>query len=120
MSNLELTVDNIKKEQGQLLISIYNKASDFPIDGKEFKLIIVETINKAGTTINVDLQNGEYAIALLHDVNSDGECNFNFIGIPTEGYGFSKNVRPILKAPNFEETKFHLNENTSMKINLIH
>lgn len=32
----------------------------------------------------------------------------NFLGIPTERYGFSKNPRPFLRAPTFKEAVFEV------------
>jgi len=119
MSNLQITVTNFEEEKGQLIISIYDTASSFPIKGKEIERIFVDTIKKDGTSVEIKLPHGDYAIALLHDANLDGECNFNFIGIPTEGYGFSQNVRPIISVPSFEETMFQVHGETSIEIKLI-
>ena len=66
-----------------------------------------------------DLPNGEYAIALYHDVNADGICNLNLISIPKEPYGFSNNVKPVFSAPTFESTKFALNSDKTIQIDLI-
>jgi len=41
------------------------------------------------------LQLGSYAVAVLHDENSDGKANRNFLGVPKEGFGFSRN--PIIR-----------------------
>ena len=119
MGSLELEVTNFEESKGQLIISVFEKPEDFPIEGKEFKKIVVDKLDLEGTKINIELPHGDYAIALLHDLNLDGECNFNFIGIPTEAYGFSQNVRPIVSAPDFEETMFHLKDHVSMSIKLI-
>ena len=67
-----------------------------------------------GNTLTVQIKNlgyGEYAIAFYQDVNSDGKCDKNFIGIPTEPYGFSNNFKPKLKAPRYKDCKFTFNEN---------
>ena len=119
MSSLTVTIGNIEKEEGQIIISIFDNEDDFPIKGKEMKFVVIENINKSDTSVKIDLPAGEYAIALLHDLNLDWECNFNWIGIPTEGYGFSQNVRPIIKVPGFNETKFLLDGELSMEIDLI-
>ena len=53
-----------------------------------------------------DMNYGEFAIAFYQDVNNDGKCNKNFIGIPVEPYGFSNNFKPALKPPRFDDCKF--------------
>jgi uncharacterized protein (DUF2141 family) len=66
------------------------------------------------------IQQGEYAIALYHDKNNNAVCDSNFFGIPTEGFGFSNNVRPFLSAPSFRKAKINLVEDTTIFIWLIY
>jgi uncharacterized protein (DUF2141 family) len=49
----------------------------------------------------------DYAVTIFHDENGNKKFDSNFVGYPLEGYGFSNNVKPVLKAPGFDETKFH-------------
>ena len=53
---------------------------------------------------------GEYAIALWHDENNDGKLNKNWLGMPTEGYGFSNNVFGAFGPPDYEECTFKIRE----------
>lgn len=39
-----------------------------------------------------DLTPGRYAIAVLHDLNGNGEFDRTAIGLPTEPYGFSNDI----------------------------
>lgn len=119
MGELSLTVTNFEKEKGQLIISIFDNPAAFPAKGKEVKRLYIDKINIDKTTVEIDLPEGYYAIALLHDINMDGECNFNWIGIPVEGYGFSQNVKPIISIPSFEDTMFYVGESKSIEIELI-
>jgi len=48
---------------------------------------------------------GRYALVMFHDANADGDLNLGPLG-PKEGYGFSNNVRPVLRAPSFESVAF--------------
>ena len=70
-------------------------------------------------TLN-NIPQGDYAIALFHDRNSDGKCNRNLLGIPTEGYGFSNNVLPILRTPSFDKTKFKVDTKVSISISMVY
>lgn len=118
-ANLTVTVTNIESISGTINIGLYNNADDFPKEEKDYKLVILEVEALEITYIFNDLPQGEYAIALYHDENKDDECNRNFLGIPKEGYGFSNNVKPVLSAPSFEDTKFKLEESKSIIISLI-
>jgi uncharacterized protein (DUF2141 family) len=55
-----------------------------------------------------NLKPGKYAIRFFHDENLTGKMEKNFIGIPTEGYGFSSNVYSKLGPPPFEKWLFGL------------
>ena len=47
----------------------------------------------------IGLPAGSYAVSVLHDENSDGKMDFNWIGVPTKGYGFSNDAKAVLLAP---------------------
>ena len=116
---LSIKISNIQKAKGQIIISIFNQAEDFPSSGKEFQKLVIPVEETPYIVTHTDLPKGQYAIALLHDENYDGECNFNLIGMPTEAYGFSKNVKPRFSIPSFKETKFDLKKSIALEIKLI-
>ena len=49
---------------------------------------------------------GRYAIGVMHDEDGDGHFVTGFLGIPDEGYGFSRDARGTLSAPSFESAAF--------------
>lgn len=52
---------------------------------------------------------GKYAVVVYHDENDNHKFDRNLIGLPTEGFGVSKNPSLFLAAPNFEESSFEVN-----------
>jgi uncharacterized protein (DUF2141 family) len=56
--------------------------------------------------VPVELAPGEWAVALTQDTNNNDKLDKNFLGIPTEPFAFSNNVRPHLSAPSFKECEF--------------
>jgi uncharacterized protein (DUF2141 family) len=52
---------------------------------------------------------GTYAVSVMHDENGNDEVDRNMMGIPTEGWATSQNVRPSLRAPRFSESTFATN-----------
>lgn len=118
---ISVKVNNIEAPKGYVVLSLYNSATakDFPDSKAIYKKIKVKA---KGTSIRYTFKNlpkGEYAIIVFHDKNSDGDCNLNFVGIPTEGYGFSRNVRPKLSTPSFNDVKFSVKTSYSSTIKLI-
>ena len=62
---------------------------------------------KTGETV-VQLGNippGDYGVMVYQDVNNNGRVDNNFVGIPREPYGFSRNARPFLSKPGFDDVK---------------
>ena len=116
--SLDIVVPNIPKVKGHIQIGLYNDSDKFPKVGKEFKRFRFKTTkNKMRFRLN-NLTKGTYAIAIYHDINSDKECNTNIFGIPTEDYGFSNDVKPVLSAPSFKSAAFTVNKNKTITIKL--
>lgn len=118
-SSLSIKIEGIKEVKGIIQVGIYDEKDTFPNKGKEYRVEHFRVTSRESTVTLEYLPNGEYSIALYQDLNSDGECNVNFISIPKEPYGFSNNVKPVFKAPTFEQTKFVLNSDRTIQIELI-
>ena len=65
-----------------------------------------------------DIPEGTYAVSIFHDENDNGKMDTNFLGIPSEDYGCSNDASGFLGPPKWEDAKFQLKENTSIKITL--
>lgn len=109
---VNIKITNIKSNQGELHIGFYKKNQNFPVhEAEHFKKIIKPKIGSVNIRID-DLPNGEYSIAMIHDINSNNHLDTNFFGIPKEPFAFSKNFKPMLSAPDFDDCKFNLNNET--------
>ena len=53
-----------------------------------------------------DILPGTYSLTVIHDENMNGKLDTNLLGIPTEGYGFSNDVKALLGAPSFSAASF--------------
>lgn len=118
-ANLSVIVIVIDEVVGEVRVALYNKAEGFAEDNSMYRHIVERVTDHQVTIQFKDLTHGDYAIALSHDANMDEEFNFNMIGLPLEGYGFSNNIKPIFKAPSFDKTKFELVEDKQIEIKLI-
>lgn len=59
---------------------------------------------------------GRYGIAVFHDENNNGKVDTNFLGLPKEGFGFSR-ITPMRK-PSFDETSFELKKRARAPVRL--
>lgn len=105
--SIALEVSGLRNNKGQVLVSVFNNAKGFPEDParaiRKYSLSIAN--NKTSVEI-ADLPPGYYAIAVLHDENSDTRMNTNMIGWPKEGFGFSNNAMGLFGPPSFSKAKF--------------
>ena len=119
-ADLKVIIPNIKKVVGNIYIGIFNNKQDHLKDGKQLHTVKIKVTDKKATYTFKGLNSGSYSVAIFHDQNEDGVCNTNALGIPTERYGFSNNVKPLIKAPSFDQTKINIKDrDTSISIHLL-
>jgi len=118
---MSITVDitgvNVKKD-GELYIGLYNSKNSFKDKLKTYKSAIVGIYSNSVEITFKDIPKGVYAIAVFHDENKNGKLDKNFFGVPTEGYGFSNNIKPALRGANFDESKFDLYSNKKITVKM--
>ena len=116
--NIEVKITHIENTKGKMYIGLYNKVKGFREITKTFKKIIVPIDSKSLVQTFHDVPKGTYAISVFHDENNNAKLDTNLIGIPKENYGFSHNVKHLMRATNFNEAKFILNKNAKFIINI--
>lgn len=108
MGQLELLVQNVKDNHGKIWIGIYPSQEAF-LDKSQARLIEVEVAQEKTHKIVVDgLTYGEYAVALFHDLNENDEMDFNWMGVPSEPFAFSRPAPSKWRLPEFDEVKIEL------------
>lgn len=104
-ADLTVQVSDVKAAQGTIMVAVYT-ADGFlkkPVKGSG------AAADMAGNTIVFkDLPEGDYALAVYHDANSNGKMDSNMMGIPTEDYAFSNNAVGKFGPPKFDAAKFSL------------
>jgi uncharacterized protein (DUF2141 family) len=118
--NLVVEVDGLRNKQGQLCVSVFSNSRGFP--NKRDRAVKRQCLKITETPIKVNFQNlkaGSYAVAVYHDKNGDLNLNRNDLGMPTEGFGFSRNPDVKTSAPKFGDAAFLLaGPVTNIKIQL--
>ena len=103
-SDLTVTVEGIAKQQGSIMLGLFDEASyngDGAVDGANL------TVEGTSVTVTFEgLEPGEYAVRLYHDVNDDGEMNTNPFGMPTEPYAFSNDAKGRFGPAKWDDAKF--------------
>jgi uncharacterized protein (DUF2141 family) len=111
-ASLTVLVTGIRSNEGKLRFALYRTRESFTNDPM---LGGAETIEERRAEWRLsNLEPGPYAVAIYHDENNDDKFNMNFLGIPTEDYGFSNNVRARLGPPSWKRVVFEVNPGTNL------
>lgn len=110
LGDITVVITDLRNADGEILISLYDKAEGFPRDREAIIRTAVIPSDASGqvTTVFDDLPHGEYAIAVLHDEDASLGMTFGTFHLPKEGYCFSNNVKVRFKPPKFKKTMFSL------------
>lgn len=105
-ASVTITVSALASTTSTIKLYFYNSRDQFLKKGQYVFSRFVKPGGQTSVTIPVELSHGEWAVALTQDINNNDKLDKNFLGIPTEPFAFSNNVRPTLAPPNFDECKF--------------
>lgn len=118
--NLSVEIAGLKNNQGQVCASIFASSQGFP--NNRDRVIQRQCTKITETPVKVSFNNlkaGNYAVAVIHDRNNDLTLNRNILGMPTEGFGFSRNPEIRTSAPKFGDAAFLIaGPNTNIQIQL--
>ena len=104
--NLTIVVAGLENDDGEVLIAVSNSRENYESNDSVFVGVQVKIENRKVEHTFEELPFGEYAIKLFHDENMNGELDSNFLGIPTEDYGFSNNARGTFGPAEYDDAKF--------------
>ena len=105
---IHVKVLNIRNSTGTVACALFESPVGFPIEFLRYATnIMVIKIRHAQARFDfLDIPPGTYALAVIHDENMNGKLDTNWLGIPTEGYGFSNDAKALLGAPSFSAASF--------------
>ncbi len=101
-----INISGIKEVRGDLLIAFYNNERDFLKPHKAVYDKSVKVTDREQIIYFDNIKQGTYAVAIIHDVNSNGKLDTNFLKIPTEPVGVSRNAINRLGPPLYKDASF--------------
>lgn len=114
---LTVTVTDIRAAEGTLMVSVADSDAAW---NNQAKPVAATKVNAAKGEVTLKfpgLPDGKYAVQVMHDQNDNGKLDSNFLGIPSEGYGFSNNPN-LLRRAHFDEAQFVLAGNAAITVHL--
>jgi uncharacterized protein (DUF2141 family) len=100
-ATLTVHLTELRNDNGRVAVALFDSKKAFPDQDKALRGQVVRS--KAGKAMVKfsNLRPGVYAVAVLHDENSNDRMDFNFVGMPLEGYGFTNDAAVWLGPPSF-------------------
>ena len=108
VNEIVVNVSNIENTDGRVGCTLFSKEDGFPSKSeKADRRVWTQHKSDKATCKFSDVKPGEYAVAVVHDEDNNGELNTSFVGRPQEGWGVSKNI-PARRfgPPEYKDAKF--------------
>ncbi|MDR0763730.1 MAG: DUF2141 domain-containing protein [Bacteroidales bacterium] len=106
---MNITVKNIRSTNGKLSISVFASSEEFKANRPSYTQVFDKTDMKDKTcTVRMEYKPGIYGLSVYDDENGNNKMDYNFIGMPKEGFGMSNYNIKLLSRPAFSDFNFQL------------
>lgn len=117
--DIHVEISKIKHREGQLVVAIFDNQQAFL--KKPLRVMRVQPAGEKVEAMFSGVAPGTYAISVFHDRNLNDILDSNVLGIPQEGFGFSRNVMGFFGPPSFQSAKFSVDTGSvALSITLRH
>ena len=118
---IHVEVLKIRNSTGTVACALFESSEGFPLEYLRYatNIMVIKIRETQARCDFLDIPPGSYALAVIHDENMNGKLDTNLMGIPTEGYGFSRNAKALLGSPSFSAASFPYDgKNLDITVNL--
>ena len=116
-SGIRVVVKGLRNNHGRVGCSLFNSPEGFPRDKtKQFRGMWTQKHRRVAVCDFAGVPAGTYAVTVLDDTNMNGKMDFDFLGLPTKGYGFSNDAKATLSPPSFSAASFSYSGEGSLRV----
>ncbi|MBK1664341.1 hypothetical protein CKO38_08900 [Rhodospirillum rubrum] len=108
LGSLTLSISGLRSDKGTVHVALYDSPDHFPANDGMVSVLSIHPANQRAEATFDALPAGHYAIAFYHDENANGLFDRGLLGVPLEGFGFSRDARVTLKPPSFSAAALRL------------
>ena len=106
-ATLDLTIERPRNARGLLHVCLTGDPRHFP-DCSSDARAVKRTVLASTRSIRLsNIAPGRYAVTVIHDENGNRRLDMT-LGIPREGFGFSRNPRVRFGAPRYSQVDIEL------------
>ncbi len=102
-NELRVVINGLSSDDGIVRVALFSDPESFPKPGKQRVVMEARVTGGVANVLFRHLPPGHYAIVAFHDKNANGKFDRTLLGLPKEGYGFSRTQRANLSPPKFED-----------------
>jgi uncharacterized protein (DUF2141 family) len=107
--NIRVEATGFFNNQGSAIFFLANN-QEFEESSTNVRSVKAQIRSGKAEAVFENIHYGEYVILALHDVNDNGNIDFNNHNVPEEPLGYSNKTGPITGPLNFMESKFALDK----------
>lgn len=116
---VEIIVTDIRNEKGTLRIGVFYQDETFQKEvTKEYIFIDKLQLKNGQATATALLPVGKLGLSALDDENDNKKMDYNWVGIPTEGFGFSDYYHSGFSKPHYEDFEIEIKPNQPNRITM--
>jgi len=114
---LDVRISNIRNVKGQICVALFADDAGFEAERTVWEAkYSKKNIVNGELRIQISVPPGVYGLSVLDDENGSGRMEYNFLGVPREGFGFSDYIQSGLKRPLIRDFDFNINKNELKRI----
>ena len=104
---LRIAAEGVKSTKGNITFTIYaDDERQFLAKGGKFaRQRVAAKAPRTEACFQLPAA-AHYAVAVYHDANGDRDFNRNLLGLPAEGYGFSRDPESLIGLPTLAQVRF--------------
>ncbi|MGA7459634.1 MAG: DUF2141 domain-containing protein [Candidatus Korobacteraceae bacterium] len=116
---LTVVVEDVNEQDGNIGMLVFNSPKGWAEDRSVALKDITVPAHSGTVTIPVPgLPAGEYAVAVVHDVNKNHKLDRNWLSQPKEQWGLSNNPHALIKTPAYRACTIQLNSDKEIHIKM--
>jgi len=109
---LDVRITYIRNSKGQICVALFADEAGFRAERTvlEAKYSKKNVVN-GQIRVQISIPPGKYGLSVLDDENGNGKMDYNFLGVPLEGFGFSDYIQKGFRKPLVEDFDFIIQKN---------
>ncbi len=114
-AQIHVPISTVRSANGTVFVALYER-SNWLKPGHYLRAQKVRAHQGTVTAWFGGLPPGRYGVAVFHDENGNGRIDTNTVGLPKEGFGFSR--KTPLRRPSFNEVAVDVTAHSTTPIRL--